>query len=108
MMSPHPQLTVEEVETMVDYILSLDPEKQVEETLLPLSGRLKFDEHLDKEIAGKYILMASYLDEGHPDVSDASLSAIEQIVFTPPKLELEDGIDLAESLGVWEFQGNTL
>lgn len=108
MMSAHPQLTISEVEEMVDYILSLNPEKQSEEDYLPLAGSLEFDEHLKDDVAGKYILMASYLDNGHPDIEESALSAIEEFIFIAPRIELEDAPDLDKTLGVWNSQGRTL
>ncbi len=108
MMAPHPQLKIEEVEEMVDYILSLDPQKKVEETVLPLAGRLDFNKHLEDEVAGKYVLMASYLDEGNPDVAGSSLSVVEKVVFIAPRLELENSLDLDKELGIWDSQGRTL
>ncbi|MEM6380449.1 MAG: PKD domain-containing protein, partial [Bacteroidota bacterium] len=108
MMAPHPQLKINEIEAMVDYILSLDPQKQVEESNLPLAGSLEFDKHLGDEIAGKYILMASYLDNGHPEVAGSELSVVEQAVFIAPRIELENGQDLDKELGVWQTQGHTV
>ena len=108
MMSPHPQLKIEEVKEMVDYILSLDPKKQVKENYLPIEGTVVFDKHLQDKEAGKYVLMASYLDNGHPDIEESALSVIEEIVFIAPKIELEDGLDLDKELGVWESQGRTI
>ena len=108
MMAPHPQLKIGEVESMVDYILSLDPQKQMEEAYLPLAGSLYFDEHQEGQIAGKYVLMASYLDEGHPEIAGSSLSAVEKVVFTAPRMELENSLDLDKELGVWQSQGRTV
>ena len=108
MMSPHPQLKIEEVEAMVDYILTLNPEKQPEENYLPLRGSLKFEAHLQDEVAGKYVLMASYLDQGHPAIESSSLSAVEEIIFIAPRIELEEVPDLDKDLGIWESQGRQL
>jgi cytochrome c len=108
MMAPHPQLQLSEVEEMVDYILSLDPQKRVKENTIPLAGSLVFNKHIDDEVAGKYVLMASYLDNGHPEVPGSTLSAVEQVVFTAPRMELEDALDLDRELGVWDSQGRTL
>ena len=62
-MAPHPQLALEDVDDIVEYILSLDPEKQMKETYLPLSGTIKFNAHTKDEVTGKYIL--GYLRRGH-------------------------------------------
>jgi len=108
MMAPHPQLTLVQVEEMVNYILSLDVKKQIEEKPLALKGTITFDKHLEDDVAGKYVLMASYLDEGNPAIEGSSLSVLEEVVFIPPKIELEDGLDLDKRLGVWNSQNRTL
>jgi len=108
MMSPHPQLEIEEVAEMVNYILSLDPDKQVKENLLPISGSLTFDKHLEGQATGKYVLMASYLDKGNPNVEESNLSVIEKLVFVPPRIELEDAIDMHKKLSTWEVGDKTV
>ena len=108
MMAAHPQLKLDEVEEMVNYILSLDPNKQKTEQKVPLEGSITFDEHLEDEVAGKYILMASYLDQGHPEIEGSALSAFEQIVFRAPKIEMENIVDLDKELGIFVSQGRTL
>lgn len=108
MMSAHPQLTVEEVQTIVKYILSLDPNNKGNQKSLPLSGTIEFKEHLGQKPGGKYILVASYLDEGNPDHEGFELSAQEQVIFSAPKIEAELADELAEELGIWEFDEATL
>ena len=108
MMAPHPQLSIEEVEQMVDYILSLDSAKDLEAYTLPLSGRLSFDQHTNDDIAGKYILMASYLDKGNSNIQGSSLSVVREVVFIPPKIEMENAIELDSELGIWDSQNRTL
>ena len=108
MMAAHPQLTVEQVGKMVDYILSLKPGKQPTENQLPLSGTITLQEHMQGDAAGKYVLMASYLDEGNASVPDSRLSASEQLQFIAPKLEAEHADDKNEELGVWNSQGATV
>lgn len=108
MMAPHPQFKMEEVEEMVNYILSLNPDKQVKENKLPLEGKIIFDKHLNDKESGKYVLMVSYLDQGHPDVEGSSLSTVEKFVFNPSKIELEDAVELDEGFSVWESQGRTV
>jgi len=108
MMAAHPQLSIEEVDEMVNYILSLGAEDDEELESLALSGSIRFDQHLDDIEPGKYILMSSYLDNGNPNLEGSELSVVDQIVFSPEKFELEDAIDLDPSLGVWESQGRTL
>ena len=87
-------MEIAEVEEMVDYILSLDETNQNTEKTIALEGSITFDKHLQDAEAGKYILMASYLDQGHPDLEESALSAVEQIVFQAPKIEMEDAVDL--------------
>ncbi len=49
--------------------------------------------------------MVSYLDMGNQEVEGSTLSALEEVVFIPPRIELEDAIDLDKKLGLWESQG---
>ncbi len=108
LMSAHPQLSVPEVEAMVSYILSLDPEKVIEEELLGLSGELSFEKHAVTDMKGKYILMASYLDQGSPELKNSQLSALNEIVFIPPLLEAEDAAERSEGTGIWDNGSATL
>jgi len=108
MMAAHPQMDIDDVEIIVDYILSLDPDKQSTEINKAIEGTISFDEHVPGAETGQYILMASYLDEGHPDLEGSSLSAIEQIVFRAPKLEMEDAFELDPDMSVWDTQDRTV
>ncbi len=108
MMAAHPQLKVKEVEKMIDYILSLRPDKEMAGTSLPLSGSITFKEHMNKKAGGKYILMASYLDEGNANVEGSTLSTSEQLIFIAPKIEAEDADEKSIGLGVWNNMGATL
>lgn len=107
-MSAHPQLELEEIGKIVDYILSLDPEEKPDEALLPLEGTIQFSEHLKGNTGGKFILMASYLDQGNPEVPNSSLSANAQVVFKAPKLEAEHASSRSKHMGVWQAGGATL
>ncbi len=107
-MSAHPQLDLEEIGKIVDYILSLDPEEKPDEELLPLEGTIQFREHIRGNTGGKFILMASYLDKGNPQVSNSSLSTNARVVFKAPKLEAEHAAPRSEHMGVWQAGGATL
>ncbi|WP_430424742.1 ThuA domain-containing protein [Maribacter litoralis] len=87
LMSAHPQLKIEEVGKIIDYILSLNPDEKIDENLLPTSGNLEFTQHTKDNSKGKYIIMASYLDEGNSDVENSSLSTSDQIIFVAPTNE---------------------
>ncbi len=108
MMAAHPQLKLEDVSEMVGYILSLDSKKDKEEQNLALVGSVVFDKHAQDNVAGKYVLMASYLDEGHPEIDGSSLSSVEQVIFKAPRYEMEHAVDIDEELGVWNSQGKIL
>ena len=108
MMAAHPQLKVEEVGKIIDYIFSLRPDKKGSGKSLPLSGVLTFKEHMSSKAGGKYILMASYLDEGNANVEGSTLSASEQLNFIAPKIEAEDADEKSKGLGVWDNMGATL
>ncbi len=63
LMSAHPQLSPQDVTEMVKYILSLADDKK-QQTALPLSGTLTFNQHKADEPRGVYTLTASYTDQG--------------------------------------------
>ena len=62
-MAAHPQLTQNEAEQMVRYILSLEG-WQGDKKGLPYKGKYVLKDHIGKEKGGVYILTASYTDEG--------------------------------------------
>ena len=93
MMSAHPQLNIEEVEQIVQYILSLKPDKDKMAKELPLAGTLEFKEHLKSTSNGVYVLMASYLDKGNTAVEGSQLAAQEQFIFKSPLLEAESATE---------------
>lgn len=83
-MSAHPQLKIEDVTTIVNYILSLDP-NSAENKGLPLKGTLHFNKHLGQAKSGQYILKATYQDKGlskgSSHIDSLRLTQREQIVF---------------------------
>lgn len=107
-MSAHPQLEIEEIGKIVDYILSLDPDEKPDEQLLPLEGTISFKNHIKGNAGGKFILMASYLDKGNSEVPNSSLSANAKVVFKAPKLEAEHASLRSKEMGVWQAGGATL
>ena len=108
LMSAHPQLEINDVKTIVNYILSLAPKQETNVQYLATSGTIEFKEHLNDEQAGKYILMASYLDNGNPNLENSALSAREQIIFKAPKVQAENSDERSEGLGIWDNDGATL
>lgn len=107
-MSAHPQLEIEEIGEIVDYILSLDPNEKPDEALLPIQGTIQFSQYVKGNTGGKFILMASYLDKGNPEVPNSSLSANAKVVFKAPKIEAEHASPRSEHMGVWEADDATL
>ena len=108
MMAAHPQLSVNEVGKIIDYILSLDSDNEKAIRQLPLSGTVTFKEHINGEAEGKYILMASYLDEGNANLEESKLATSEQLNFIAPKLEAEDASEMSEDVSTWDGHGATL
>ncbi|WP_223549036.1 c-type cytochrome [Aestuariivivens sp. NBU2969] len=108
MMSAHPQLTPDETEKMVRYILSLKPDKNSNQNLLPLEGTIAFKDHIGKDKQGIYVLMASYLDNGAEGQPESTLSAQEKMVFKSAKIEAEDAIEKSDGLGNWKALDETL
>lgn len=83
-MPPHPTLTQEEATKLADYILSFGKEV----VSLPISGRVRFDQHSDKNKNGAYVLYASYRDGGANGIEP--ISAQKYLVFKHPLIELEE------------------
>ncbi|GGW33059.1 PQQ-dependent sugar dehydrogenase [Arenibacter certesii] len=108
MMSAHPQLKVEEVDKIVDYILSLNTELDNDEDLLPLKGTLSFKEHIGKGSEGKYVITASYLDKGGVGLEEGNLSSRAQIIFKYPKIQAENAADKSEGITIWDAMGDNL
>lgn len=108
MMSAHPQLKIEEVNKIVNYILSLKPDKDKIEKTLPLAGTLEFTEHLKAKSDGIYVLMASYLDKGNAQVEGSQLAAQEQFIFNPPVLEAEAADERSAKTSTWDRGKRTL
>jgi len=108
MMSAHPQLDIKEVKKMVNYILSLAPNQSKIEKNIALTGTIEFKDHFKSKNPGKYILMASYLDNGNPKLENSSLSVMDQVIFKTAKIQAEDADEKAEEVGVWEKDGATL
>ncbi len=108
LMSAHPQLNIAEVEKMVSYILSLNPDKDNVEKEMPLTGTLDFKEHPSNDADGIYILMASYLDKGNAEVEGSQLATQQQFIFKPYILEAEDADDRSEKMSSWKRGGRTI
>ncbi|WNJ19805.1 ThuA domain-containing protein [Pontibacter sp. G13] len=64
-MSAHPQLSQDQAEQMVKYILSVGDEPEEVEGL-PMTGTYRFNQH--KKPTGAYILNASYTDNGGTEI----------------------------------------
>ncbi|AHM62946.1 PKD domain-containing protein [Flammeovirgaceae bacterium 311] len=62
-MSAHPQVSVQDATEMVKYILSLAEPKE-QKKALPLQGTLALNQHKKEEPKGRYVLTASYTDQG--------------------------------------------
>jgi len=84
-MSAHPQLTQNQTEAMLSWILSLDEEKS-EKNRLPLNGNfIAKEQPLHKEgykMHGTYILSASYTDNGFDKMKP--ITARDKILLKPP------------------------
>lgn len=80
-MPAHPQLTMDQTTQMVRYILSLA--RTTTENGLPSSGRIILDKHHAHPPNGRYLLTASYTDDGN---GIAPLTADDRIVLRPMTL----------------------
>lgn len=80
MMSPHPQLTPEETEKMIRYVLSLN--KKGVMAGLPYKGTYALNKHKPTEKEGTYIFTASYTDKGANGIKP--LTATKVIALSYP------------------------
>lgn len=85
-MSAHPNLSQEDAQTMVDYIMSLDEKKQ-EQKMVPLSGTFTTAIPTNENGKGGYLLRAAYTDRGNKGVK--SLSGEKIIALRNPVLNAE-------------------
>jgi cytochrome c len=85
-MSAHPQVSVEDARTMVQYILTLSKEKQSKP--MPLAGTATPGNEED----GAYLLTASYYDKGGNSLP--SIPASETIVLRSPTLMADQANEL--------------
>lgn len=83
-MSAHPQLSVVEVTSIVEYILSLDPNSEKNKGL-SLKGEIIFNQHPVNETGGQYILHVSYQDKGINNNTSTSHTTTKQVIFTNAK-----------------------
>lgn len=83
-MSAHPQLSVKDVTSIVEYILSLDPNSDQNKGL-PLKGEIIFNKHPANEGGGQYILQATYQDKGINNNESTRLTVSEQMIFAIDK-----------------------
>jgi len=84
-MSAHPQLSPEEVNTIVHYILSLTAEKTHDS--LPSKGSIALHDAGGKNAGGCYVLTASYTDDGNGIVP---LTGNATLVLRPARVAAED------------------
>ncbi len=84
-MSAHPQLSPENVTTIVHYILSLTKEKTHDS--LPSKGSVALNDAGGKNAGGCYVLTASYTDDGNGIVP---LTGNATLILRPARVEAED------------------
>ncbi len=80
MMSPHPQLSHDDTEKMVRYILSLNGKSA--KAGLPYKGSFTLNKHKANEKEGTYIFTASYTDRGSNGIKP--LTATQVIALSYP------------------------
>lgn len=78
LMSAHPQLSTQDVNEIVTYILSLADEKK-EMTVLNTQGTITFKEHTKNEPRGMYTLVGSYTDKGSNGIEPLTSSDVLKI-----------------------------
>lgn len=85
-MSAHPQLTPQQAENMVKYILSLSG-PPVKESAFATKGTYVTNRHDPQKQQGVYVLMATYTDQGSGNIS--SITKQNSLVLRAAKFEAE-------------------
>ena len=94
-MAAHPQLKPEEAEKMVAYILSVGKTEEPDTTgRQPLKGTLALDQHAGQGEEGRYVLTASYTDQGAGDLG--ALTAREIVALRHPRVQAETSSGTSE------------
>ena len=94
-MAAHPQFTTEEAEKMVAYILSIGKAEEPDTTgRQPLKGTLALNEHAGQSEEGRYVLTASYTDQGAGELG--ALTARETVALRHPRVQAETSNDVGE------------
>ncbi|MEM9328686.1 MAG: PQQ-dependent sugar dehydrogenase, partial [Bacteroidota bacterium] len=78
-MSPHPQLSRQDTEKMMRYILSFSDESS--DTGLPTRGAFALDQHKSGEKEGTYIFIASYTDRGGPGAKALTARKVVELSY---------------------------
>jgi cytochrome c len=91
-MSAHPDLSQEDAESMIEYVLSLDDPKQTVEEI-PLSGTYTTTIPEGQNGKGGYLLRAAYTDKGADDLQ--ALTAEKIIALRNPVIDAEN-YDIAQ------------
>lgn len=105
-MAAHPQLSQEDAGQMAQFILSManDPSKSINQR--PAKGTYAFDQHPPNNPAGKYLLTASYTDQGGEEVGP--LSVQDRIILRHPMIMAAefDAIEKAQKFTVTPEMSN--
>jgi len=83
-MPPHPDMAIYKAREIADYILSLD---KVQENI-PMNGKMKLSEHIDKGTDGAYVLQVTYTDNGAKGIEPITSSS--HLVLRNPWIQMED------------------
>lgn len=83
-MNAHPQMAREDVSKIVQYILSVTKAK---EKSLPQTGSISFKEHKTVDATGRYVVHASYTDQGGDAVP---LTGSTSFVLRPSRVQAEE------------------
>lgn len=100
-MAAHPQLSQDEAEKMVEYILSSDGAPATVSSL-PMKGSIMFSDHIGKSELGTYTLIATYTDEGGQAIGPLTVRDLK--TFRNPRIPAWafDHADGAQSITVPE------
>lgn len=99
-MSAHPELSKEDAEEIVRYILSIGFEKKKDR--LPLNGNYSFDKGKAENKTGMYIITGDYTDKGGNGMEPVQVR--DQLILRNPHVEAEE-FDEGKQVTIFDFKG---
>ncbi|MDX2304701.1 MAG: ThuA domain-containing protein [Microscillaceae bacterium] len=103
-MAAHPGISQDDARQIVAYIFSLTDQENAKASL-PSRGSFVFDQHLGKGFEGKYVLTASYTDQGGQEIGP--LTSTKRYILRNPML-MAAQFDATEKTSKYTLEPGTI